>query len=597
MSYNTKFTPETIVSSEEQFIVPLYQRLFAWSKKEVNELLLDLKEHIDNHPGQPYYLGVVTTIIDNNKYCLVDGQQRFTVLMLMASVFKYISDRWNRFFDAGNRLELFARDNDESYLRQLSEKKFDSKYVNVLMKDAYTEISKFVEYLGEKKTEFVDECFKCITIFNSILPKEYVDEPSSLNKYFEVMNSAGVNLEQHEILKVSLLEGMENQSELLTIWNLCSDFTRPLLKKKEDVGLSEYSDEYVKLFGLNTEDALSKILEYNSKSMMRESSESFPTIAEIEIKSEDFDNPFSDNSERSVLTFPEFLLIVLDLYKQIDGDRAFYKVEKLTERFNEHLCKEDVKGFYSLMLKLRIALDCFVIRRKIDGQDSHYSLTFSQSNNQIMHDCLKQYEAMLFVSTPYYKWVKEVLTYLNDENNDKSCGAILSHLKLWDNTQHQYPVEVNQMTYERVDRYWFWRLDYYLWEQEALPKDNIDEESENSLFLKEYRQAVLEYAFRGNRSIEHLHPQSQTNNEEWSRNDIDSFGNLAMISQSFNSQQSNEDVHVKFSRIESQARNKTLQSLKLLLMYLDAKGNADGWTAEIAQKHGKKMIGILNSHS
>lgn len=597
MSYNTKFTPETIVSSEEQFIVPLYQRLFAWSKKEVNELLLDLKEHIDNHPGQPYYLGVVTTIIDNNKYCLVDGQQRFTVLMLMASVFKHFSESWNLFFDAGNRLELFARDNDESYLRQLSEKKFDGKYVNVLMRDAYTEISKFVESLGEKKTEFVDGCFKCITIFNSILPKEYVDEPSSLNKYFEVMNSAGVNLEQHEILKVSLLEGRENQSELLTIWNLCSDFTRPLLKKKEDVGLSEYSEEYAKLYGLNTKDALSKILEYNSKSMMRESSESFPTIAEIEIKSEDFDNPFSDNSERSVLTFPEFLLVVLDIYKNIGGDWTFYKVDKLTELFKKHLCKEDVPDFYALMLKLRIALDCYVIRRKIDGQDSRYSLVYRKSDKPVMHDCLKQYEAMLFVSTPYYKWIPELLAFLIDKDNDKSCEAILYHLKLWDNSQHSHPVDDNQLAYETVDRYWFWRLDYYLWEQEILPKDkeNLDDEAEDNLFPKEYRQAVLEYVFRANRSIEHLHPQNQSNNDEWLRADIDSFGNLAMISQSFNSQQSNEDVHVKFSRIESHARNKALQSIKLLLMYLDSRGNADGWTPDTARKHGKKMIDILNS--
>ena len=107
--------------------------------------------------------------------------------------------------------------------------------------------------------------------------------------------------------------------------------------------------------------------------------------------------------------------------------------------------------------------------------------------------------------------------------------------------------------------------------------------------------SVLDYVFRANRSIEHLHPQNQSNNEEWSRRDIDSFGNLAMISQSFNSQQSNEDVHVKFSRVESQARNKALQSLKLLRMYLDAKGSAEGWTNEIAQKHGDKMIDFLNS--
>lgn len=595
MNYNTRFTPETIVSSGEHFIVPLYQRLFAWSKKEVSELLLDLKIHIEQYSGQPYYLGVVTTIIDNDKYCLVDGQQRFTVLMLMASVFQQFSENWNIFFESGSRLELFARYNDEQYLRQLSENKIGGKYANVLMRDAHTEISRFAESLGDKKIGFAEQCFKHITLFNSILPKEYCDEPSSLNKYFEVMNSAGVNLEQHEILKVSLLKSMENNSELLTIWNLCSDFTRPLLKKKEDVGVYEYVDEYIKLFDLNTKVALSKILEYNSKSMVEQPS-SFPTIAEIDIKFEDFDNPFSDNSERSVLTFPEFLLVVLDIHKKIGGDWHFYKVDMLIDRFNRHLCKDDVREFYTLMLRMRIALDCFIIRRKINGRDSQYSLTY-RNNDKTTHECLKQYEAMLFVSTPYYKWVRELLTYLINGDNDKSCDAILSHLKSWDNKQHNHPIDMTQMTYNTVDRYWFWRLDYYLWEHEALllQKGDIDNEPKTDLFPNEYRQAVMEYVFRANRSIEHLHPQEQSNNNEWPETDIDSFGNLAMISQSFNSQQSNEDVHVKFSRIEAQARNKALQSLKLLLMYLDSRGNPDGWTPEIAKRHSEKMIEILNS--
>lgn len=411
------------------------------------------------------------------------------------------------------------------------------------------------------------------------------------------MNSAGVNLEQHEILKVSLLEGMENQSELLTIWNLCSDFSRPLLKKKEDVGLYAYSEEYESLFNRGTKDALYKILDYDSSSLSKGTSKSYPTIAEIDVKAEDFDNPFSDNNERSVVTFPEFLLLTLDIYKNNGGGMSFYKTDNLTETFSKFLTKSDVQGFYECMLKLRIALDCYVIRRKVDGQDSRYSLTYRNENESVSHDCLMQYEAMLYVSTPYYKWVKELLKYLNDKDNHKSTESILAHLKKWDNNQHSHPVEKDKMTYDTIDRYWFWRLDYYLWEHEILPKETEDEDESSVLisYPKEYHQSVLDYVFRANRSIEHLHPQNQSNNEEWSRKDIDSFGNLAMISQSFNSQQSNEDVHVKFSRVESQARNKALQSLKLLRMYLDAKGNADGWTNDIAQKHGDKMIDFLNS--
>ena len=99
-----------------------------------------------------------------------------------------------------------------------------------------------------------------------------------------------------------------------------------------------------------------------------------------------------------------------------------------------------------------------------------------------------------------------------------------------------------------------------------------------------------EYVFRANRSIEHLHPQHQVNNEDWDDKDIHSFGNLAMISQSFNSQQSDDPVTVKFARIMDQAHNHTLQSLKLYHMYLLADKNPNGWTVEVKKNINKKCI-------
>ena len=180
---------------------------------------------------------------------------------------------------------------------------------------------------------------------------------------------------------------------------------------------------------LAQKDALYKILDYDSSSLTERTSGSYPTIAEIDVKAEDFNNPFSDNNERSVITFPEFLLLTLDIYKNKEGDWSFYKTDKLTEIFSESLTKNDVQGFYERLLKLRIALDCFVIRRKVDGLDSRYSLTYHNENESVSHDCLMQYEAMLYVSTPYYKWVKELLKFLNDGDKHKSTESILSHLK------------------------------------------------------------------------------------------------------------------------------------------------------------------------
>lgn len=603
--YSGKLTPENIVKNDVGFMVPLYQRLFAWSKDEVAELLDDLKSHFEKWPDAkpsdmhfPYYLGVVTTVPYKERYCLVDGQQRCTVLMIIASVFGKISPQWESFFENGNRLELFAREDDAKFLKGLAEGISQQKNGNPLMSEAYLTVDEFLAGMNsDQQKSFVDSCFFRITILNSILPPNYLLEPSSLNRYFEIMNSAGVNLEQHEVLKVSLLSEQKDQTKLLQIWNLCSDLSTPLLCKKEDVNEKEYSDKYLELFSQSTDEAIHTIIQYNNISENPDESDGhYPTIAEIEVEPQEFNNPLGESNERSVLSFPEFLLLTLDIYKNLNGEWKFYKVDELNERFKEYLLNTpaDVPGFYDRLLKVRIALDLYVIRRKIDGNESDYSLIYQDEDNKIVNNCLEQYEAMLSVSTPYYKWLKILLEYVLDAQSCNTSANILAILKNWDNEQHPYPASVSELSYGNVDRYWFWRLDYYLWEHVAKPNEPEDDDIEEYRQIQPYRQAIFDYTFRANRSIEHLHPQNEANNASWDRADIDSFGNLAMISQSFNSQQSNEDVHVKFSRIETQARTKTLQSIKLLKMYVSVKGNPDGWTPEAAKKHEKEMMKVLS---
>ena len=132
MQNMNKFTPSDI--KEQKFCIPLYQRLFAWTPKEVEKLLFDLKEHFDSerfkNDNTPYYLGMLTTIERNGCTDLIDGQQRFTVMLLLAVVFKMFDDGWKQFLNNGERLRLVARSEDEEYLKKIAE---DNDYTqNVL---------------------------------------------------------------------------------------------------------------------------------------------------------------------------------------------------------------------------------------------------------------------------------------------------------------------------------------------------------------------------------------------------------------------------------------------------------------------------------
>ena len=145
------------------------------------------------------------------------------------------------------------------------------------------------------------------------------------------------------------------------------------------------------------------------------------------------------------------------------------------------------------------------------------------------------------------------------------------------------------MKYGAIDRYWFWKLDYLLWEK------FIDDEncfSQYKLTPNE-KATIKNYKFRRNRSIEHLHPQTDGDITEW-KEAKHCFGNLAMISSAFNSSQQNDSVGIKFQRLkEVQLRNNNLESIKMLLMFKRAGGQESGWTVDVMKKHQGEMFGIL----
>lgn len=271
-------------------------------------------------------------------------------------------------------------------------------------------------------------------------------------------------------------------------------------------------------------------------------------------------------------------MMVYDIYFNLEGSYSFYR-EELLNVYKERTI-EDISDFYHQLLFYRILLDYHIIHKEGEGTINKYNLIFGEG---IALKQVEQYQAMLYVAqTPFYNWIKPVLIRLHNEEVGNS-ETLLQWIKDIDNNLHKPLIALDAMTYDKgIDRYWFWRLDYYLWEK----KDEYFSEEED-------REIVDDYTFRANRSIEHLHPQHQTNNTEWSETDIHSFGNLAMISQSFNSEQSDNPVQVKFARIAEQASNHALQSIKMYRMYLDAKKNPEGWTQDVKNQHQEKMYDLL----
>lgn len=574
-----RYTPEKIVEERLYFSIPLYQRLFSWGEEQVKGLLFDLKNHFEStHGGNtPYYLGMLSCIKSGNHYDLIDGQQRFTVMTLIAVVLRKYYKDWNAFLDNGKRLRFVSRSKDNEYFTAVindQAKGFDS---NRKMEESIKIISDFMEneFPSDKLESFAKNVYNRVSFFFSELPESYAQNPASLNKYFEAMNAGGKGLEQHEILKVKLMKGENNKEHLTRIWNAVCDLNRPVIKREEKDLEEDYRSKYEHAIGLCRDNKYDEAFNLCESSY---DSEDDDEIGKIEAEQQNFRQSYAETGERSIITFPEFLMMIVDIYLNLSGSYSFYRNE-LLKIYDSHFIP-DKQDFYNQLLFYRLLLDYYIVYKEGDESANEYEIVFK---NGLSSEALKQYQSMLYVSqTPFYNWLKPVLMRLHKEPV-QDTEKLLLWIKEIDNTLHAPPADVNEMTYDKgIDRYWFWRLDYYLWER----KDEYFK-------IEEEKQIVDEYVFRANRSIEHLHPQHQVNNEDWDAKDIHSFGNLAMISQSFNSQQSDDPVTVKFARIKDQAHNHALQSLKLYHMYLLADKNPNGWTVEVKNKHQQEMYELL----
>ncbi len=234
-----KYTPYLIAKEGCFYTIPVYQRLFEWDTENIITLLEDLKKEYNLTHGQgDYYIGMLTSTKDNE---LVDGQQRFTVMMLLGCVLQNYSNEWADFLIANNRtrLEFTSRPLDNTYLRCIIEHKDEVRlsFKNLKMQNGLKQIKKFMEdthnVAENDRKSFSSYIFHHLCFFISNLPDGY--NPRDLNKYFERMNTSGKNLEQHEILKVKLLSNLdEDIDKYMLLWNKLADVDTLLIRRRKD---------------------------------------------------------------------------------------------------------------------------------------------------------------------------------------------------------------------------------------------------------------------------------------------------------------------------------------------------------------------------
>lgn len=585
-----KHTPDTITKENLFYTIPIYQRLFEWDDENIMALLDDLKKEYDQTNGEnDYYIGMLTSTKDNE---LVDGQQRFTVMMLLGSVLQEYHEEWKSFLIIGDkpRIDFTSRPLDNTYLRSLIEHRDTDgmSFKNLKMHNGRKLIRKFMEGMAPQVREpFAAYVYNHLSFFISDLPAGY--SAKDLNKYFERMNTTGKNLEQHEILKVKLLSNLDSDIDrYMLLWNKLSDVDTLLIRSRKDENMED-----IKRRALSS--SISTIFTYNLINGINGVTDSTvsKSICEIGLSSDAPKNDREINKgSRCAISFPYLLLQVLyrKLNKKINCHiNDFFKTSNLLSTFEEYLPfsgnnvnKYDIMEFMEMLVKARLALDICFIRPTEYG----YSLDMNLDEDNADLKKLMMLESMLYVSSSNYtnyRWFNWLMDQV--ENGIPNINDMYKSLKSFINSTFNLP-PYEELNYSGDNRFWFWKLDFYIWENRYTLFDKGSQE-----------MGIIEnYVFKRNRSIEHIAPQTPQSNSlmKWEDTDEDktirdSFGNLVMISQGLNSTLSNESYEVKTAHVRSYcngSKSGSIESLKLLVVHKD---HPNGWTKDSIKEHGEKM--------
>lgn len=617
-----------------KYVIPIYQRNFAWSEGEIRQLILDIADASENTDN--YYIGTLITYDrGNNLFEIIDGQQRLTTLSILLSLIKNkYKDKYKKYISKSYSLNLTfdSRKNSTYTLKALYDKDENDieKYISEnqnsitegynICKKVLTEILK--EKFRNNEAKFFEYLFNNVKILQVL-----VLEDTDLNHYFEIMNSRGEQLEMHEILKARLLDKLENENDKFIfnlIWEACSNMESYIqLGFKKDLRDRIFKNDLNTL--ISKEELYSIDYKYNNLNIDKET-KTIKDIIKLENNISDFENDKEDNEEQevfnSIINFPNFLLHVLKIqvsYKnedmplydnRLEKDKTPLDDKRLLETFNiflENGDKEKIKNFvksfgYNL-LKIKFLFDKYIIKRELKSDNwslkqlklsenkksNYYKYTFSENDNNEEDDTginkkILMLLSMFHTSYPtlvYKNWLNYVLKYLFREKNI-NAEDYKNKLKNLAKERYKKIIEngediLNEGT--DVPHFIFNYLDYLLWEDDNYKKLNISIDDNISLKINNFK-----FTFRS--SVEHYYPQNPLSGETLKEDMLNNFGNLCLISRSKNSKLSNSLPRAK----KEHYINNDIDSIKQAIMM-----SYNNWGKEEIKKHGKEMKKLLKS--
>lgn len=241
-----------------EFVIPEYQRPYAWGVEETLQLLSDLLGALERDTDEPYFLGSVVLVKDpsNPRAEVIDGQQRLTTLTLLLSLLRDLAtdDELRRDIHklieepavgwedkaARPRLALRPRDN-QFFLENVQQQGGTLGLVglsdNIPETDAQRGLRDNAKALYEELQGLTSDLRK--DLFRLIARRAFLvivatPDLNSAYRIFSVMNARGLPLSPQDIFKSQIIGAIpeDQKQHYADRWE----------RLEEDLGRDEFGD-------------------------------------------------------------------------------------------------------------------------------------------------------------------------------------------------------------------------------------------------------------------------------------------------------------------------------------------------------------------
>lgn len=654
---NPSITPlnlKDLLSDTATYLVPMYQRNYAWGEAEITQLVQDILDYclLSQKEGKnkTYYIGTLVVFPrSGNIQEVIDGQQRFTTLTLLALWLKN---------HGGYDLSWYNKVNLIFESRPISKETFDKLWLNVsvdkLKNSAYnTDLVKGYDLLGKALTERVlntpyQNAFYQYFFTHVQITRISVPPDTDLNHYFEAMNNRGEQLEKHEVLKARLMARLSTAAEwdiFNILWTACSNMEHYIqlafttTERHQLFGKNDWRSFIPKTFA-DIAHCLAPTATANQPNTTtpENTTQSLLAILEGQQKAQPTSDPQKKQGKEEgqdafppLINFPNFLLQVLQIYTK---QNISLDDKQLIKEFEHHILNKNnaeqlIKEFSYTLLKCKYLLDQFVIKRDASHEQEAWSLkslkygtknTFyyvnSFSDPAAQTDTLNSQICLLLsafhVSVPsmsYKYWLNGALTFLYTHTQEQApCAQAYLHAletlaKRFVFEIYLAPDDYKQEYFELLHGETLF-ASKYIDEPTLRTKLRFKNTRNNFVFnyldyliwLKNNKdQRYSNFIFTSRSSVEHFYPQNPKDGYiKFPENSLNSFGNLCLISHSKNSTLNNYQPTQKKEHFEKSLQKNQIDSLKLLCM-IDLMNTKNTWGEEEIHHHENEMVELFMS--